>query len=152
MTPEERKAMLERARERAQDQILQEREDAQEHQADDVGYVIRTFTNWRGWYCKKNQPRNYIRLMCRKPNHEHWKNVRTTWNCRLQVFKGDNFECDIRITADAYDYLNTIIDEYRGKLHRSYVAGQLFQFDGWQDKVVQDELYEYRIYQNPAAK
>ena len=133
------KDLLEKAREYAQESLIQEREDAQEqeHQIDHVGYVVNTFIKWRGWYCKKNQPKNYMRLMCRKPDHEHWKNVRATWNCRLQIFKGPKFEYDIRMTADVYETFCDYIDNY---------------VDGWKPKQEESELYEYRIYENPQAK
>jgi hypothetical protein len=126
------KEFLEQIKVRTMEQILQEREDAQEHQADNIKYIINTFINWRGWYCKKNQPKNYMRLMCRKPDHKHWKDVRYAWNCRLQVFKGQKFECDIRITADAYDTFCEYIKN----------------IEGWKP-AEESDIYEARIYENP---
>lgn len=86
----------------ALESLIQERED-QEHQWNDFDAIQRIFRTWRGWYLKRTQPHSYIRLMCRKPDHEHWKTVRSTWNCRLQCFRGDDLVCDMRITADAYE-------------------------------------------------
>lgn len=92
--------------------------------------ILRQFKGWKAWYCKKNQPLNYIRLMCRKdptnPDNTYF------WICRLQVFVKNKFEYDIRITADAY---------------RRFPRGP-----GWSDLEVRENgNYEYRIYKNPNA-
>jgi hypothetical protein len=133
------KDLIEKIRERTMEQIIQEREDAhdQEHQISSIEFVIKMYHRYLKWYCKKNQPKNYLRLMCRKPDHEHWKNVRDTWNCRLQVFKGSKFEQDVRMTAYVYE----IFSEYITRCDA-----------GWKPKHEESELYEYRVYENQNAK
>lgn len=110
----------------------QDREWDQEHQWSDLGAIMRTFRVWRGWYLKKNQPANYMRLICIKPNHEHWRNIRSTWNCRLQVFKGIDLVCDIRLSADAYDLMQNNLAT------------------GWGPLQYRDDS-EYRIYKKQLA-
>jgi hypothetical protein len=125
--------IIQKVREYEADVRQQKREEEHEHQFD-LPAAVRTFKAYKKWYCRKNQPHNYIRLTCRRPTDvaDH----RPFWICRLQAFaggkNGGRLLDDIRITAEAYE---------------------LFPFHmwpGWGEKEEQDFYYEWRIYKNPA--
>lgn len=121
------KDAITKAIEEEADRRYQEIEDQKEMVWENRDAIVRWFKAQRSWYCKKNQPGNYIRLMCRKDPQN--PNVRYGWDCRLQVFVKNKFQWDIRISADAYDTFPLS--------------------PGWGEEIHNGLHYSYRIYRNP---
>lgn len=80
----------------------------------DVERAFREFNAWRNWYCKKNQPKNYIRLLCRVPKEIPVENT-NLWMLRMQLFRGSlnpprsaKLLWDIKISYHAYLILKSM--------------------------------------------
>lgn len=106
--------------------IADEQDDQVEFQHDYVS-ALRYFRNYKKWYCKRNQPKNSIRLYGRLHDIER----PYSWNCRLQVFIKGKFDQDIRITADAYISLS-FTPECQ-----------------WSEPTEDNQKGEFRYYKNP---
>lgn len=129
MNPQE---MTSKIIEKVRDHEIDRRQEAieeKEYQFD-LPAAFRWFKANKKWYCRKNQPKNYIRLVCHRPTDV--SDHKPFWICRLQVFGGKYCRLidDIRITAEAYER---------------------FPVDapGWSEKVEKDFFNDYRIYSNP---
>lgn len=89
--------------EKVRDYEIDRRQEAieQKEYVFDLPAALRWYKSHKSWYCRKNQPNNYMRLLCNRPTDV--SDHKPFWICRLQVFEKDSLINDIRITAEAYE-------------------------------------------------
>lgn len=118
---------IQRLRDEAREVLFQEQEEKREHIYENTDALLLQIKACKKWYCRRNQPRNYIRMICTIP--VGMLEVPFCWSIRLQVFAKNTknivvLQEDLRISANAYNLLKEMSSlEWEHRFETGYPVG-----------------------------